>query len=1501
MKLLMPNSAFRLSWELFIFLAIWYNSVLPPVRLFVIGFERTPTALISIDVVLDFVFMIDTILNFYRPFIDKDTMKVVKDITQIRKRYLNSFAFYTNTIACIPILKTLLAPFLHVKTNRLLSTNSNILRMIRIFHFPAQFHELKVFLSRKNPVNESIFRMGIILFFTQLLMCILASVYFGVGAMATPDICPGIDYFDQEIKSKELWISKDSVILRVMSPSRCHSDESSFCLDCPQSLFFVRSMYFLMQTLFTIGYGDNVVPSRRLGEICIACVFMILGVFGYGLTISNMTSVISNIDVVSMRFRHEMDSINKWLSLRSVPETLRERVDMYFHYIGKTQSGMLDKVILNELPLKLSTEISDTHIDLLSKVPFFNPSFRTESFLSKVAALLDRRIYPPGSQILYEGEKQRDLILVKKGRVEVYLKDEKDAIATLIDGDFIGDYQLIFGTVNQVGVRSPDFAEVLVLTFDAFERIMDHPSQRYIKFREFGCNLRLSDDQGVSDTLVQTKLFMNNLATKLGHLQTKAKSKKLLDLMEEGDIKMKGFRISPNSQIHVYWDIFALLTIMYNALSFPILLSSFIRSGSVKDGYSYAFIVNYVIDIMFLLDMNLRMTVYAYTTFESGRNVTVVDSELIKKNYKKTSWFHVDRVANIPYDIIGIFVGYHSLFRIPKLYRITQIPMLISRLRRNLDECFHITVNETQSSGVIMFLSSLFIIIWSSSGWYSMRSEESGLKAVYWALTTLTTVGYGDLTPSDLRETCYAIIIGAVGATFTAGIIANVTSFFHDADVSTENLEHKFFCSKRFLEAHSRPAEQVKRIEEYFDYLDREQEGVNEDMILKKYLPSHIKGSLVVFITSPMILNCELFSCCEAGFQRRLMTSLERHFFGSGTFILDGSIPANGMYFVKKGRVELYEYLKSGIKKVIKIVGVDEFFAEDCLLEHWDRNPYLAQSMTDCEIWHLRRTVFNRILDDFPHVRVQFKRSTQNSSKQIGRRGSINSTVRVFQNLKLKHHFYIHPDEYFIQFWFGLVLLITLYSVISLPFRVAFLENHEISRGWLGLDYLGDLIFAIDIFIRSHFLAYYDPDNHLITSRKDIWRHYISSGKLKWHIISIFPTEIIISRYPSFCPFWKLQVWSLFRLNKLFRLFEVPTLLHQVESSLIEIGFRVPKNPLRLIKLFMVIMLTGHYAACIFFSIANLNEFYGSLGISNNWGRDEGLFVDRLSCPGFPLIWNSVLHRYIASLYWAIATLTTVGYGDISANGNSSFEIIFSTMMLIVGTGIYTLVIASLDDIVSQLDVTSSLHKVRTDKANKFAKLDAIPESLKSRIDAYYENLWNKQLGVRGEQLINFFPRSFKNEMLLEMLSPLLQKTFFIKDCTTDFVTMIVDFMRQELFLPDDTLFVEGEKCDTLFYIYKGTVDLMTSSLVKFKSESNCVLGEVSFFGLEPYLCTAKAADTCEVFSLSFDDFASCVHSCHISSEFAAYIDVNNGMLRNLRSSLTKVRLMPGTMSLYLM
>lgn len=102
----------------------------------------------------------------------------------------------------------------------------------------------------------------------------------------------------------------------------------------------------------------------------------------------------------------------------------------------------------------------------------------------------------------------------------------------------------------------------------------------------------------------------------------------------------------------------------------------------------------------------------------------------------------------------------------------------------------------------------------------------------------------------------------------------------------------------------------------------------------------------------------------------------------------------------------------------------------------------------------------------------------------------------------------------------------------------------------------------------------------------------------------------------------------------------------------------------RLISLLLSVCLVIHLSGCLFYYVAAFNDF------------DESTWVARTNLTN-----DSLYTRYIASLYYAVTTLTTVGYGDV--HSYTSAEMIITIFLMIVGVGFYSFIIGLLSSILS--------------------------------------------------------------------------------------------------------------------------------------------------------------------------------------------------------------------------
>ena len=192
------------------------------------------------------------------------------------------------------------------------------------------------------------------------------------------------------------------------------------------------------------------------------------------------------------------------------------------------------------------------------------------------------------------------------------------------------------------------------------------------------------------------------------------------------------------------------------------------------------------------------------------------------------------------------------------------------------------------------------------------------------------------------------------------------------------------------------------------------------------------------------------------------------------------------------------------------------------------------------------------------------------------------------------------------------------------------------------------------------------------------------------------------------------------------------------------------KNVLRLVKLTMAILMIAYVTGAVYFFIASqvcmhILLIYAIVGSNyeyihssinqlqlhddpKNWANAAGILPDCTSYSSQndsnPLS-NAVpvasscsptrevmLTQGIYSIYWAITVLTTTGYGDITPV--SDLERIFNIIVFVMGTLMYATVIAHMEDIVSQLDVTKKIFTRKVNRIQAFLKREGCSGNLEA-------------------------------------------------------------------------------------------------------------------------------------------------------------------------------------------
>ena len=213
-----------------------------------------------------------------------------------------------------------------------------------------------------------------------------------------------------------------------------------------------------------------------------------------------------------------------------------------------------------------------------------------------------------------------------------------------------------------------------------------------------------------------------------------------------------------------------------------------------------------------------------------------------RKRFLLKNW--TELIAAIPFDLIMLpFVLNGSLLRVFKVLKFIKVIALFSQFfetidfflkKTHLDEIFGIT---------------LLVVLASTLGLYLFDPSINSLfDSLWFVLSTITTVGYGDILPQSgagkiiglitliVGVLIFSTVTGAIASYFARAILLNEDFNITENDTNIENLKENLNFNKQNLtEVHAK----VDGIDRDVEHLKNE---INELKELNKQLNDEIKS-----------------------------------------------------------------------------------------------------------------------------------------------------------------------------------------------------------------------------------------------------------------------------------------------------------------------------------------------------------------------------------------------------------------------------------------------------------------------------------------------------------------------------------------------------------------------------------------------------------------------------------------------------------------------------------
>lgn len=470
--LIRNKSTFKSYWDVIIDLILIYNII---TTLFFLSYQNPSGGILVIDLACWIVFIVDIGLNFFTEQLD-DKGNPIQSFRKIAYNYLISWLIL-DILAIIPL------------SSIGYSMAEYLLRMFRLLKLPGIFnltdgtglsYLLTYFCVGKREKNGKVsysFTTKIFASLIRLFIIIIFIVYlFGCFW----------HWFQRVVSNYKYSLAKEG------------NDENSFVRAFGLEGFqgkdlALRSSYFILTTISTIGYGDFL--PKNVYEMAFILIIMLFGVTLFGVIMGNFNSAITFYTEATSGVDY-LGELNTWFeSIERVHgiinKELKSRLlDHFIYYFEKDRLKLLAKnyweadsvddlvSISQEYVKKLPEESYYNILDNLFSDVLHNYKYFFGSSKLKYALLphFQPRKFDKNMLIFYSGRYVSEVYFLLNGSISIgYDVDgqHKTLLYCEEGRTIIGDYQAMTRVKNRFDYLAQTTVEAYSLDGDTFVKILD--------------------------------------------------------------------------------------------------------------------------------------------------------------------------------------------------------------------------------------------------------------------------------------------------------------------------------------------------------------------------------------------------------------------------------------------------------------------------------------------------------------------------------------------------------------------------------------------------------------------------------------------------------------------------------------------------------------------------------------------------------------------------------------------------------------------------------------------------------------------------------------------------------------------------------------------------------------------------------------------------------------------------------------------------------------------
>lgn len=528
---------------------------------------------------------------------------------------------------------------------------------------------------------------------------------------------------------------------------------------------------------------------------------------------------------------------------------------------------------------------------------------------------------------------------------------------------------------------------------------------------------------GMTHELKQVRRIHGRDADDLTKLDEEHSSYRDRMLEIEAEIDRRCCFLRPHGSTRQVWDAVQVMLLCYVAIVVPWRLGFglYLVPGTVGWWWEAGVDAFFIGDIV----MNFRT---AYWDERTGH--LIVSPKQIQRRYLAT-WFVLDVIACLPLSYLLLLLGSDGeasqqtmTTKVAKLVRLAKFTKMlrlarIKRIYQHYEDHFYVLqrarkwIQVFSVLAVILYSNHVQCCIWYALGGSSqqlgvagatspagsslsyivdgwlvragyLRIEENEevdvvslgtryLAALYWSVTTWTTVGYGDYLPVTNAEKVYACLAQIFGGLMFGILVARMSDIVSRGSIADAKLRERTRHISEFLRVKNVPLGLRRKIRVFFELLFAQETAFSNQEIVELLSPG-LKKDMIDHLYLHVIGQIVLLRKVEDRTVMKICTKLRNAVYEKGQMIMQEGDDSSDLFVVLSGEIKITRQ-----RVYIGSLGAGSFFGEDAVCEYYikgredglrTRRTESAESVYQSSVAYLDRETCADLMDGSWQFRV---------------------------------------------------------------------------------------------------------------------------------------------------------------------------------------------------------------------------------------------------------------------------------------------------------------------------------------------------------------------------------------------------------------------------------------------------------------------------------------------------------------------------------------------------